>query len=223
MGTVLRSLEHTMDPLIAAQVYNNRHCALTSLPQEILLHIIHNIEEDVPTLHSLQRTSRTFRRIITETANWTHMKDPFIGYLPASGTKYPYALPEHERDELAHRLRKDGMCDECRSAMERPLVGWFTRLLMWWLDKRIRGLPRQSRGMCRFGSWMGPKKLWCDACWREQDVHSFPVNSRGHVYWGTRLCLGWQGGVQLCEHVHIYWADIAAHVAKWQISNPGDW
>lgn len=224
MATVLRGLEHTMDPLIAAQVYNNRHCPLTSLPEEILLLIIGNIEGDVPTLHCLQRTSRTFRRLITSAASWSHIMNPFLGFQSTLGEMQGYDLPWYERDELAYRLWKDGMCDKCVEVTERPGSRWHTRLLMWLFDcDLIPWAPRRSRSLCRFGSRRASDWLWCDACWRQQDVHSFSVSNRGPFSQIPRFCLGWQGAVQLCEHVHIRWADIARHVTKWQPSNPGDW
>lgn len=53
----LYGLQRYMDPLIAAQVYNNRSCPLNRLPEELLLNILNFLDDDAITLHCL-RTSR---------------------------------------------------------------------------------------------------------------------------------------------------------------------
>ena len=45
--------QRAMDPLIAAQVYNNRSCLLSRLPEEILLCIVDCLCNDVVALHCL--------------------------------------------------------------------------------------------------------------------------------------------------------------------------
>jgi len=57
----LDELKRKMDPLIAAQAYNNRFCPLISrLPEELLLCILDFMRDDFAALLCLRITSRIF-------------------------------------------------------------------------------------------------------------------------------------------------------------------
>ncbi len=47
-------LKRTMDPLIAAQVYNSRFCPFGWLPEELVLRILDFLDDDAVTLHCLR-------------------------------------------------------------------------------------------------------------------------------------------------------------------------
>jgi hypothetical protein len=64
MLEVLESLQQTMDPLVAVQVYNRRYSALCQLPDELLLHILDYVVDDPVTLYCLRRVSRRFLYLI---------------------------------------------------------------------------------------------------------------------------------------------------------------
>ena len=63
MHRVLWDLERTMNPMIAAQVYNNEHSLLGKLLDEILLQNISHFTDygSLVTLYCLRRVSRKFR------------------------------------------------------------------------------------------------------------------------------------------------------------------
>ncbi|MBE3048369.1 hypothetical protein IMZ48_38870 [Candidatus Bathyarchaeota archaeon] len=61
-------------------------------------------------------------------------------------------------------------------------------------------------------------KLHCDGCDTQHDTQSFSLYDRSSE--SGRSCLGRQGGVQLCEHVHVYWSDIEDHIASWRKRKP---
>ncbi|KAK3944757.1 hypothetical protein QBC46DRAFT_437390 [Diplogelasinospora grovesii] len=209
MLLTLRDLERTMDPLIAAQVYNKKHSPIGQLPEELLLQILHHLGDDTLTLYCLRRVSRTFRRLINLPDIW----EPVLIRLQLL-RECCYSLgciTEHEsmlpgiHIHLAQRLQKDGMCDRCIS----------------WCD--VPGGPG-SRLTCQFRSLdSGGVRLRCDACGSEQDVQAFPSSDQQPDKLGERRCLACQGAVQLCEHVHICWATVEAHIADWQQRRPGDW
>lgn len=61
----LPELQRTMDPLIAAQVYNDRICPFVSrLPEELLLCVLDFLCDDIFALRCLRVVSRIFRRLL---------------------------------------------------------------------------------------------------------------------------------------------------------------
>jgi hypothetical protein len=73
MLLALHELQRTMDPLVAAQVYNNRFSPLARLPEELLLLILESLSDDAPTLHCLRIVSRTFFRLTYQPRVWMHI------------------------------------------------------------------------------------------------------------------------------------------------------
>ena len=58
-------LQCTMDPLIAAKVYNSRFCPLISkLPEELILCILEFLSDDAVALHCAPIVSRMFLRLL---------------------------------------------------------------------------------------------------------------------------------------------------------------
>lgn len=55
-------------------------------------------------------------------------------------------------------------------------------------------------------------RFHCSACNIDHDACHFPL----YQGLGQRRCLGWQGSVQLCEHVRIPWGTIKAHLDDWR-------
>lgn len=181
-----------MDPLIAAQIHNIENSRLGGLPEEILLHILGHVDE--VSLYCLRRISRKFRRLIFEPKIWHRMEQSrgLYNYELRSG------LSVRQTKELAGHLRKDGLCDECKS----------------WCDVRADGsLKRRADPMtCRFRS-QGRRSLRCPPCDAYHDSRAFPSADQSRRDW---QCLGRLGAVQLCEHVHVSWSNIEGHVKKWR-------
>ncbi|KAI1409143.1 hypothetical protein F5Y13DRAFT_95995 [Hypoxylon sp. FL1857] len=199
MLLTLRDLQRTNDPLVAAQVYNKRHSPLCRLPEELLLHILHCIGEDAVSLCCLRRVSRLFRRLINEPVIWKRVSPQY-----AAGSIYFISdccyLSADAKKQLQQCLRRDGMCDRCHKSSDPP----------------FRLLPKY----CNFSS-ICPCPLYCDACGSNHNVYAFSFNQ--DCGRRERTCLGRQGAVQLCEHIHISWATVEAHISRWQQRSPGDW
>lgn len=87
-----------------------------------------------------------------------------------------------------------------------------SQLYSLWSEGYRRALP-----WCKFDSEAGPN-LHCHGCGTHHDVQAFPPYTTTTE--GGRQCLGRQGGMQLCEHVHIYWADIEHHITYWRKRMP---
>lgn len=67
MRLTLLDLQRTIDPLIAAHAYNNRHSPLAGLPDEILLPIVaFCLRNDPIDVYCVRRVSTRFRRIVYE-------------------------------------------------------------------------------------------------------------------------------------------------------------
>ncbi|KAF2014343.1 hypothetical protein BU24DRAFT_423325 [Aaosphaeria arxii CBS 175.79] len=208
----LKELQRGMDPLIAVQVYNNRFCHLTRLPEEILLMICYFLCDDAVTLLCLRIVSRVFLRILNRQSmiwrgpwhqeNFEHdYGDPF--YL-RSGPRLQLRL------QLRLRLRRDGRCNNCRR----------------WNDAHSKRLWDDCKFQQDF--FRSPlSSLYCYACKVSHDRSQF-----ASAYQGSTLneretqCLGHQGSVQVCKHIHITWASIKAHIDDWRQKQPqhgGDW
>lgn len=212
MVLTLHDLQRTMDPLIAAQVYNNSHSLLTRLPEELLLCILHYIGDDMLTLFCLRRVSRVFRRLIYEPDIWKYMYEPekwnyvsnpfprMFAYLDETGWDVPID------NKLRQRLQRDGMCDKCILWCDVSVKGWFGQII-----EAFKGTRDGFLG-CKFQSQLG-SGLHYDACDSHRDVLAFPP-SKQQPDKRERRCLGCQGAVQLCEHIHISWAAIETHITN---------
>lgn len=202
---ILHSLQRTMDPLIASQAYNNRFCPLTRLPEELLIKVLNFLRGDDVTLCCLRVTSRTFLRLLHDkSAFWTK---------PILVSPY-WSLEYGLRLQFLRLLKRDGRCENCKR----------------WNDANVR----YSHDPCKFrGSWLRgyPRSFGCEyrhyeygrphcsACDTDHDICQFPLAYQRPPqthYLGSRVCLGQQGLVQLCEHVHISWAGIKTHIDDWR-------
>lgn len=218
MLLTLRDLQRTMDPLIAAQVYNNNCNPLGRLPEELLLHILHCLGDDILTLYCLRRVSRRFRRLIYQPDIWKYMLLPLSRRF-MSTTEASWDLPVYVKEHLRRHLQRDGMCDKCILWCDVSVKGWFRQFIQ--ASNLHANRPQIPWGFCKFEYPLRPS-LYCDACGIHQDVQAFS-SSNQQPYKRERRCLGRQGAVQLCEHVHVSWAAVEAHIADWQQRKPGDW
>lgn len=200
----LHALQHTMDPLIASQAYNNRFCPLTRLPEELLLNLLDFLRGDKVTLCCLRITSRVFLRILhNESGFWTN-----------STTFAPSAfLGIYLKFQFRRLLQRDGRCENCRR--------WNDAHVDSCLDPcKFKGtrLRENPKFYGRVYSYSEYRDTYCSACDTDHDVCQFPMAYQKPPHLqnlGPQLCLGQQGSVQLCEHVHITWASIKAHIDDW--------
>ncbi|KAI1096028.1 hypothetical protein F5B19DRAFT_488648 [Rostrohypoxylon terebratum] len=220
MAVTLRSLEQTMDPIIAAQVWNNKYSLLTRLPDEILLEILSYFEvyHDPVSLYCLRRTCRTFRRLMCE---------PRFGriMLPRSarnGVRYfsenHMELTTMEANALKQLLQKDGMCEKCAVYCDGPVKGLRRRISHYWHSEW--GPSRVFKNNCKFLK-RGALSAHCPHC---RLYHNMALFSKWCEKEGeARKCLGREGAVQLCEHVHISWSQIENHMNEWHPRSAQAW
>lgn len=211
----LRDLEQTMDPLIAARVYNAKNTIVGRLPEELLLRIVDLIGEDAVALYCLRRASRTFRRLVYEPSIWKRTKSgPRV---PPDGREWSFNLSNEEYGMLRQRLQTDGMCSDCKLWCSVPVDG----------PSRQRAQAanlssrRQNGFTCKFrGPWL--PLLHCHPCGTHQDPLQFSLSEQDFGR-QDRTCLGRQGAVKLCDHVQLSWAEIEHYFAEWLRHSPGDW
>lgn len=202
---ILHTLQRTTDPLIASQTYNDRFCPLTRLPEELLLSVLDFLRGDDVTLCCLRITSRVFLRILHDQSTfWTMHISVSVPLSLGHGLLLPFRriLQRDERCENCRRWNNAHVCssnDPCKfqgsRLREKPR---FLGLEYWYTDY---GRPH------------------CNACETDHDVCQFPLAYQQPPwtqYRGPQLCLGQQGSVQLCEHVHIAWSSINAHIDDWR-------
>lgn len=197
----LRFLQHTIDPLMASQAYNNRFCPFTRLPEELILNVLDFFRGDDVTLCCLRITSRIFLRLL-------HCRSAFW-------TKYIYTDPPgslgHDlRLQFRRLLQRDGRCDNC-SRWNDAHVRCFLEPCKF-QGSCLRSKPRFLGRECWYLDYDRPH---CSICDTDHDVCQFPLAYQqlpSHQHPGPRPCLGQQGSVQLCEHVHITWTRITAHI-----------
>lgn len=207
LSLTLRELQRSMDPLMAAQSYNNRFCPFTRLPDELLLRVLDFLDDDPVTLHCLQVVSRVFLRLLHPGSDlWRDEWNFRPTKWTAARTSY---LQPHLKVQFRSLLQRDGRCGNCRR----------------WNDTYD---PRPFDA-CKFEQGRRQRdyrKLYCGACDTQHEVHEF--SKRSQQTWEfprSRRCLGQEGSVQLCEHVQITWANITNHIDDWRRQHPGggDW
>ena len=209
--------EPTIDPFVAAQLHNIKKCRLTRLPQELLLCILEHIGDDAVTLRCLRRVSRIFRRLIYDNVLWERIKVPDWCWSSQFMTETTSRLSEDEEKLLKQHLQSDGMCKNCRLWCDVPATGWLASLIQ---TVNLATTRQVSGYECKFQS-KGPRLL-CNGCGTRQSTQNFADYEKDPFNPGRR-CLGRQGAVQLCEHVHILWEDIENHFAEWERRIPGEW
>ncbi|KAI4863198.1 hypothetical protein F4820DRAFT_459700 [Hypoxylon rubiginosum] len=202
---ILLNLQRTMDPWIATRVYNNKYNPLGQLPEELLLLIIYYLSDDIVSMYCLRHVSRTFRRLINKPdiiSEWFNVSKP-----------------------IRRHLQKDGLCDECKLWYDVPVEGSSRRLIQ---SKNLENKHKRwpftgACGIsCKFKRWHYNIQLYCEPCGEHHDVAAFSPANQDPVK-RDRRCLGREGAVQLCEHIHITWAIIETHIATWQQYKPVDW
>ncbi|KAI2629579.1 hypothetical protein GGR54DRAFT_635761 [Hypoxylon sp. NC1633] len=193
MFRTLCMLQRTMDPLLAAQVYNVNYSPLCRLPDELLLLILGYLEVNDPVArYCISHVSKRLRRLVVEYDWWQ-----------------PWQLPLDLQQQLRQRLQKCRACDKCR--LWRDYYDIFSSERM----DRVKPLR------CKFQPFSESSELYrphyCRRCHTDHDIaQHIDVGSQVQ-------CKGRRGSVQLCEHVRIYWITIECHIVKWQRRKPGDW
>ena len=75
---------------------------------------------------------------------------------------------------------------------------------------------------CEFGPRRPEHQLHCNGCNTHHKLSEFSASAQEKGK-SQRRCLGRQGTVQLCEHVHISWDMIKGHIAGWRPRKPAGW
>ena len=200
----LYKLKQTVDPLIAAQVYNKHFCPFGRLPEELFLCIISFLQDDAVTLHCLRIASRIFFRLLD--CHLPIWRDEWYWLAPGRRGARTTSLRSPLDLQFRHLLQRDGRCNSCRrwnDANPKELYN----------DCKFRQAYRHTNGAYSPRLY---QKLYCNACGNHHDICQFPSIYQQENFQGERRCLGQQGSVQLCEHVYITWASIMTHINDWQ-------
>ncbi|KAK3903767.1 hypothetical protein C8A05DRAFT_14273 [Staphylotrichum tortipilum] len=201
---ILRDLQSTIDPLVAAQVYNARYSPLYRLPDELLLLILRRVGNNLVALYCVGQVSTKLRHMILRDRSLP--EDMTIGNT--------FMAPWD--DSIRSRLQADGMCDECKLWCRVPIKGWANKLAQ--VLNRIDTKEDRLHRFCRFGirHYTLPQ-LHCGGCGFDHHDGAF---SLGQIRLGgnRRQCLGRRGAVRLCGHVTIAWGAVEAAIVAWKQS-----
>ncbi|KAK1758160.1 hypothetical protein QBC47DRAFT_295524 [Echria macrotheca] len=176
-----------IDPLVAAHVHNANHSPIYRLPDELVLQVLRYLGDDLLTMLCLRRVATRFRRIIDDRKIWKVLCiNRCLERRSHRIFEREYLFPKDLRQELWHRIQRDGACDQCRM------------LRAGYPDNSDSGWPHRE---CPVVS-RSPLGLHCHGC-----------SSGGH---DVHPCLACHGAVRLCEHVNISWADMQPYLSEWQ-------
>ncbi|KAI1505486.1 hypothetical protein F5X99DRAFT_245676 [Biscogniauxia marginata] len=122
---MLLNLPRTMDPWIAARVYNN-HSPLDRLPEELLLLIFLLLRQWhchylLPLACLKEISASRLRNRHLEVHNFKR-----ISFFLSESCIRTFLL--ELESQLRQRLQKDGMCDWCKLWCDFPIERWFRRL-----------------------------------------------------------------------------------------------
>lgn len=214
-----RDQEPSIDPLIAVQIQNMKDSRLVRLPEELLLCILDSIGDDAVALFCLRRVSRKLRRIINTPRIWKRTRLSLSHRKLKTETDSPVLLSFDETQQMERHLQHDGMCGECKLSCDASAEEWSIRVRQLSLQY---SLSDKLRSTCRFQS-LSTDRLNCHACGTSHNVGSFAPVYQDPSDEGYRRCLGRQGAVQLCEHVHVSWDGIESHMSEWRTRRSGGW
>lgn len=177
---------------------------LCSLPEEILLLIMELL--DPTSMQCLRRTSRVFLRLFSFPCfRGQHNRD--LNGMPQSSRSpfFPWARASRIFEAEAHtqqfidlleRDAKKKLCSDCRA--------------------RASGLA----GFQRTRSFID-KLLYCTGCKTDHPLAYFSAAQRQPWCDATRVCVGREGHVRLCEHLVIGWDAISDAAGDLQDEAPG--
>jgi hypothetical protein len=204
----LQRIGSTMDSLIASQTYNQRICPFARLFEELLLRIA-QLLVDIPSLLCLRYTSSVFLRLTNDSTVWT-----------ASGLK---KNPPHWAAETAwcHLKRKE----QIRVANLLFGGSQCNNWTQWWQSQVQTGVYFRRDPFDQIhktsASWdKSSQALPCEPCGTSHDHSHFSTSWPADFGDRPLRCLGQQGFVQLCAHLHISWACVAAHINYWRHRHP---
>lgn len=178
------------DPITSPMLHNATHSSLTRLSDEILLCIMSQAD-DVSIL-CLRRTCRKMLRLVSG-PEFRHLH-AIAGEGPEPRDWNPWFLdcfryprervPEEARDQLGSLLRKDMYCEMCRTVGEDA-------------ERKLR-----------------EESLYCSGCKRSHPAGLFSFRQRRGESERSRICIGREGYLKVCQHLVLRWAHVERNLAS---------
>lgn len=205
-----------MDSLVAVSMYNSYYSPIYHLPPEIFLMIIRQLYHDGPTFFCLRQVSRLFRKLINSKEFQGHIFPTY--YHPGNANGEPrsgWCKEMHnfrrtishtirlgfngtyrtQLEEICTRLRRDALCITCQE------------------NHRLRPRDRFNISRTLFSR---STFLHCSGCRHDHPKSMFSTAHQKTRPRGTRICIGREGHIRLCEHEVITWADVESHLIQWK-------
>ncbi|KAM7194441.1 hypothetical protein V8F20_007967 [Naviculisporaceae sp. PSN 640] len=167
-------------PITKPMLHNATRSPLARLPDDILLKIMKHADD--VSLLCLRRTCRTMLRLFsTESQFRRYRQDRFLLHSPRLYS-FIWSLervPEPAKGPLRALLRRDMYCELCRGVEMR--------------EKRKK---------------LEEERLYCSGCKRKHSAGLFSYHQRRRSSNNTRVCIGREGYISVCEHTTISWDDV---------------
>ncbi len=176
-----------MDPLVAASFHNQQCSRLCQLPDELLLTVMQQL--DLLTIQCLRRACRLFLRLYSS-PEFSNSHNPGArNYSYSYGWLNPWQQPSVKQwpvDQLPPLLARDigRYCKDCRGA-------------------------RYSRSWQKRAARLTTETLHCSGCQFDHPRAVFSASQRQSPNSASRVCIGHEGFVRVCQHRVIKWDEIA--------------
>ncbi len=180
-----------MRPIMAAAYHNRTRSLLCRLPDVILVGVMQHA--DPVSLECLRRCSRIFLRLFPAACSSERDFSMNVEQWPWP-TSMLSLLPE-EKESLLSLLAKDQYCQICLTA--RQSRGW---------QERLKAATKVY--------------LHCSGCQKDHPVCLFSAKQR-QCPQSTRICIGHEGYLRLCEHVTVPWCRLVSFARRMSILRVG--
>ncbi|KAK3942093.1 hypothetical protein QBC46DRAFT_428423 [Diplogelasinospora grovesii] len=174
-----------MHPLIAAAHHNRTQNPLCRLPDTILVRMMRLL--DPVTLECLRRCSRIFLRLFPMACASLQDFDTTWSWRFPWPTSRLQFRPE-EKDRFLSLIARDGYCCDCLAARQRS--DW---------QERFRAMAKVY--------------LHCCGCQADHPTYLFSIKQR-YSPLSSRICIGHEGYLRLCEHEIVTWPQIISAAKK---------
>lgn len=171
------------DPWYIAYRHNTRHARLPGLPDEVLLQIMLLLSPSA--LYMLRITSRTFNHLF-EVEVFDGLKESYEirwPFSPFGSSLRPHLLQPEEMNKVREILRRTIYCEGCLY---------------------FRNLTEERR---KTRERLLEEFISCSGCKTFHSAGYFSYQQRLQPD-ESRICIGRQGYIRLCEHKNISWSDL---------------
>ena len=179
-------------PLTAPMFHNSTRSPLAGLPDAILLRIMGHVDD--VSLFCLRRTCRTMLRLFSNRQFW-HLQD----HRSTSRWSHNKNVKEYQRNPNWPRQREPPWKRELLTDKAKILLRPLLQKDMYCAMCRNISPDVERRLQTEF--------LYCSGCREHHPAGLFSIHERRGLD-VSRLCIGREGYIRICEHRTVSWTDV---------------